>query len=124
MRKFVGSTLAVAALVGTLGFSGSAAAATPQSTQSTQGTTATTAPQDAGDFAAAAPQCVKAKKWFNKRFNRYVKVKNSCNYKVCFKVDLPASRDPEFAIGKRKTEDFRYGGIAWTKGRKVYRSSC
>ncbi|MFF9895160.1 hypothetical protein [Streptomyces longispororuber] len=121
MRKFVGSTLAVAALAGTLGFSGSAAAATPQDASSAK---VAAASQDAGDFRAAAPACVKAKKWYNKRFNRYVKVKNSCGYKVCFKVDLPASRDPKFSIAKRKTDDFRYGGIAWTKGRKVYRVSC
>ncbi|MFC7304798.1 hypothetical protein ACFQVC_11270 [Streptomyces monticola] len=117
----MGTTLAGAALLGTLGFSGSAMAATPRTGQ---GDAVVAVTQGAGDVEAKARTCVKALKWYNKRFNRMVKVKNYCGHKVCFKVDLPASREPKFDIAKNKTGDFRYGGIAWTKGRKIYRVGC
>ncbi|MEV6753981.1 hypothetical protein [Streptomyces sp. NPDC051214] len=118
MRKFVGTTLAAAVLMGTLGMSGTAVAA-PQS-----GTPTTASESASGDVEAQRRKCVSPKKWYNKRFNRMVRVKNSCGYKVCFSVTMAASRDPEFAIGARKTEDFRYGGIAWTKGTGLKRVSC
>ncbi|MFH8488646.1 hypothetical protein [Streptomyces longisporoflavus] len=120
MRKFAGTALAAVVMMGALGFTGSASAAEPQS-----GAAVTVASQStAGDVEAQRRKCVSVKKWYTKRFNRMVRVKNSCGYKVCFSVTVAASRDPEFAIGARKTQDFRYGGIAWTKGTGVKRVSC
>ncbi|MGW5732569.1 MULTISPECIES: hypothetical protein [Streptomyces] len=120
MRKIAGTALAAVIMMGTLGVSGSAVAAEPQS-----GTpVSVTAQSTSGDVEAQRRKCVSVKKWYNKRFNRMVRVKNACGYKVCFSVTVAASRDPEFAIGARKTEDFRYSGIAWTKGTGIKRVSC
>lgn len=110
MRKFMGSILAATAMVGALGISSGQATAAPQ-----------------GGRAEAGPQaasCVKALKWYNSGFNRYVTVKNSCNHKVCFSVTVAARRDPEFSIGARKTDDFSYGGILWTEGTGIKQISC
>ncbi|MET9512138.1 hypothetical protein ABZX62_27460 [Streptomyces flavidovirens] len=73
---------------------------------------------------AAQAQCVKVVRFYNKRFNRVVEVKNSCERKACFTVTVPARRDPQFAVGAKKKQSFQYGGIAWTKGTGVKNVAC
>jgi hypothetical protein len=110
MRKFVSGILATVALSGSLGLVGA--------------TQAVAAPQGAEQVRAAQASCVKLLDRYNKDFNRYVKVKNTCGRKACFSVTVAASRDPEFSIGAHKTDSFRYGGIAWTKASGIKNIAC
>ncbi|MGF0170162.1 hypothetical protein ACQF36_06415 [Streptomyces sp. Marseille-Q5077] len=110
MRKFIGAALAAVAVVGVLGASAGVATAGPLTTQ------------EAAEAKAAT--CVKAKKWYNEGSGRWVRVQNTCGYKVCFSVTVAAASDPEFSIGANKTQNFRYGGILWTEGTGLKRISC
>ncbi|MER5468763.1 hypothetical protein [Streptomyces sp. NPDC002685] len=74
--------------------------------------------------SSQASNCVTVVRWYNKRFNRLVEVKNSCSHKACFSVTVAARRDPDFSIGKNKKESFVYGGIAWTKGSGIKNKAC
>ncbi|MEW2259221.1 hypothetical protein [Streptomyces sp. NPDC047869] len=116
MRKIMGSILAATVVLGALGVSSGQAMAAPRGTQAVSKVQVESAPQ--------AATCVKVVKWYNKRFDRYVRVKNSCGHKVCFSVTVAAARDPEFSIGARRTDDFSYGGIAWSKGSGIKQISC
>lgn len=116
MRRIMGSILAATAIAGVLGVSSGQATAAPRIVHAES-------EAQAGSVSQAA-SCVKALKWYNKRFNRYVTVKNSCGHKVCFSVTVAARRDPDFSIGARKTDDFNYGGILWTEGSGLKQISC
>lgn len=121
MRKFASAALMTTAVVGSLGLAASeaAAAVAPQGRMSV----ATVTEERAQDVALQAT-CVKPKKWFNSGSGRYVRVQNTCGGKVCFSVTVAARRDPQFSIKANKTEDFRYGGILWTKGTGLKRIGC
>ena len=107
MRRFISGIAAAAALGGSLTFIGATqAVAGPEATES------------------ARAGCVKMLDRYNKRFNRYIKVKNTCGRKACFSVTVAARRDPEFSIGPNKTDEFRYGGIAWTKASGIKNIGC
>ncbi|MDQ8702093.1 hypothetical protein RCO28_06245 [Streptomyces sp. LHD-70] len=113
------TSLATVALVGALGMSSNAMAATPS-----QARAATVASAETANVDASARKCVKALKWYSANNNRYVRVKNSCSHRVCFKVDVPSSRDPKFTAQARKTKNHRYIGGLWFQGRKIYQVGC
>jgi hypothetical protein len=113
MRKAVAMATAATAFAGSLVGFGTQAIAAP----------ASTAPI-ASQASATAAECVTVVRWYNKRFNRYVEVKNSCARKACFSVTVAARRDPQFSIGANKKQSFRYGGIAWTKGTDIKNKPC
>ncbi|MEU4044280.1 hypothetical protein ACK389_30765 [Streptomyces antibioticus] len=111
MRKFVSGIAAMVALSGSLGVLGATqAVAQPQAAQAAQ--------------AVQAADCVKLVDTYTKRFNRYVKVKNSCARTACFSVTVAARRDPEFSIGRNKTQSFAYGGVLWTEASGVKNIDC
>ncbi|MFE2628880.1 hypothetical protein ACFXDP_13220 [Streptomyces sp. NPDC059374] len=111
MHKFISAVVATVALGASVGFTG----ATP----------AVAAPQGSADAAQATRAgCVKMLDLYDQGWNRYVKVKNSCGHKACFSVTVAARRDPEFSIGARKTDSFRYGGILWTEASGIKNISC
>ncbi|MGW7663200.1 hypothetical protein [Streptomyces sp. NPDC054756] len=111
MHKFVSAVVATVALGASVGFTGA--------------TQAVAAPQESADAAQATRAgCVKMVDRYNRGMNRYIKVKNSCAHKACFSVTVAARKDPEFSIGARKTESFRYSGILWTEATGIKNISC
>ena len=113
MSRTIAFVAATAALVGSFaGFEGQAMAATQS-----------VAPRTS-QVSSQAARCVTVVRWYNKRFNRMVEVKNSCARKACFSVTVAARRDPDFSIGRNKKESFAYGGVAWTKGSGVKNKAC
>ncbi|MFJ7298450.1 hypothetical protein [Streptomyces sp. NPDC099088] len=113
MRRTVALATVATALAGSLaGFGGQAMAASNG-----------TAPR-VSQASSQAAGCVTVVRWYNKRFNRMVEVKNSCARTACFSVTVAARRDPDFSIGKNKKESFAYGGVAWTKGSGIKNKAC
>ncbi|MFJ9133322.1 hypothetical protein ACIRRT_09665 [Streptomyces sp. NPDC102256] len=109
MRRTVALATVATALAGSLaGFGGQAMAVSNG-----------TAPR-----VSQAAGCVTVVRWYNKRFNRMVEVKNSCARTACFSVTVAARRDPDLSIGKNKKESFAYGGVAWTKGSGIKNKAC
>ncbi|BDH69295.1 hypothetical protein AB0F32_08420 [Streptomyces albidoflavus] len=108
MRKFTSAVTTTALLCGSIGLAaGQAAAATGESAES-----------------QAAAACVTVVKWSSEKSSRYVTVKNSCSTKKCFTVTIALRTDPQFTVGAKKQEKFRYGGTLGNKGTGIKNVAC
>ncbi|MFF7408400.1 hypothetical protein [Streptomyces lydicus] len=79
----------------------------------------------ASDAAAAGPQCVKVRKYFNKGHDRYVRLTNLCAQRTsCFIIVVPHHKDPHGRLPKGATEDFRYGTTSTPRALYVRNTPC